>query len=199
MNAFASTIYIFACSPRKGGNCDTMAKYLAKGVEEFGGQSKIIYLRDYNIMPCIGCGYCFSHKENACVLEQEDDVLKLFAFLDSHAPVIMLAPIYFYHLPAYCKSFIDRAQKYWARRVKEDTKSHTKYIKKVQVALVAARLKGEHLFTGSLMSLRLFFDLFQREMEEPILWRGYDAMQDFEHDIKACEMMYSLGKHLAKR
>ncbi len=190
-----TSVSIVACSPRAGGNSDVMAQYMAQGIEQGGGQANIVYLREHTILPCTGCGACFAHVQQQCVLEHKDDTARLFQLLEGASPVVLTAPIYFYHVPAQLKAFMDRAQKYWAKR--ECTSSVVKpYIKTLTVGLVAARVAGDNLFTGSLMSLRLFADVFHRNLGETSLWRGYDGPQDFIHDAVACDEVRALGQRL---
>ncbi len=198
------TVYILACSPRVGGNTDMMAQQAAQGVRQAGGEAQILFLRDYTIQPCIGCGVCFSHPQHACIFENKDHAAQLFALLEGDAPLVLLSPIYFYHVPAHLKAFMDRAQKYWAKNATAQeaqglspSSIKKSWEKKVTVGLVAARQRGDNLFTGTLLSLGLFFDVFHRSIQGKSLWMGYDGPQDFAQDTEACMQMQSVGAQLA--
>ncbi len=196
-------VYILACSPRVGGNSDTMAQQVAQGVRQAGGEAQVLFLREYTIQPCTGCGACFVHQQHACIFEKKDHAAQLFALLEGDAPMVLISPIYFYHVPAQLKAFMDRAQKYWAKSAAMQEAqgllpSFTKqsWEKKVIVGLVAARQRGENLFTGTLLSLELFLDVFQRSIQEKSFWTGYDGPQDFAQDVEACKQMQCMGAQL---
>ncbi len=195
------SVSILACSPRAGGNSDTMAHAIAEGVHHAGGQAQLWYLREYKILPCTGCGYCFQNSQHSCILEHKDDAELLFSLFEGAGPVVLTAPIFFYHVPAQLKSFIDRGQKYWARQQVHMASSEQQEVlprsQSLTVALVAARARGDNLFTGTLASLKLFAHLFQRDMGEASLWKGYDEPQDFAQDAKAYATLHDLGKHIA--
>ncbi len=194
------SVDILACSPRVGGNSDAMAQLVAQGVRQERKKAHIWYLRDYSILPCTACSACFHHAEQRCVLEDKDQAKHLFQLLEGANPVVLTAPIYFYHVPASLKALLDRGQKYWARRQVQGqaSKSAQGYEKFLLPILVAARPRGDNLFTGSMLSLRLFGDLFQRTVGEGSLWRGYDASQDFLADAQACEALVALGREVAR-
>ncbi len=199
-----NTVLILSCSPRSAGNSDAMAQHVAQGVTAAGGQARILYLRDYAITPCTGCHACFAHEHSHCVFEHKDHASELLALLAGDAPVCMVSPIYFYHVPALLKALLDRGQKFWAKRHKEEQaqggiaqqKTGT-WQKNAAIALVAARPRGENLFTGSLLSLSLFWDVLQRNVGITSLWKGYDGPQAFAQDAQACAQMQELGKQLA--
>ncbi len=194
------SVVILACSPRAGGNSDAMAQLVAQGVRQEGKEAHVVYLRNYSILPCTSCGTCFQHAEQRCILENKDDAERLFQLLEGESPVVMTVPIYFYHVPAVLKALLDRGQKYWAKRhaTEQDTTAVQKPEKHLYPVLVAARPRGENLFTGTVLSLRLFGELFQRTVGEGSLWRGYDGPQEFLADAQACEAMVALGREVAQ-
>ncbi len=194
-------VCILACSPRAQGNSDHMAALFAKGVrqggEKYGLQAHIYALRDYHILPCTGCNACFSHGK--CVWQHKDDVTELFTHMSKASHTFWASPIFFYHLPAVAKAFMDRAQQFWAQHA-QNTKLSPKH-HNVSVGLVAARSKGDNLFTGSLWSLHYFFALFNKEIKEKHLFTGHDGPKDFINDSAACarieEAGYLVGKHIS--
>ncbi len=194
------SVVILACSPRAGGNSDAMAQLVAQGVRQEGKEAQVVYLRDYSILPCTSCGACFQHATQRCVLEDKDDTERLFQLLEGEGAVVLTLPIYFYHVPAVLKALLDRGQKYWAKRqaAEQDGTAVQKHEKHLYPVLVAARPRGENLFTGTLLSLRLFGELFQRTVGDGSVWRGYDGPQDFLADAQACAAMVALGCEVAQ-
>ncbi len=205
------SICIIACSPRAQGNSDYMATLYAKGlkraISDFNSHHQGLNshhfninhfaLRNYNIMPCIACNACFKHSQNQCILSAKDDVDKLFAKIMQAEHVFLAAPIFFYHLPAIAKAFMDRAQQYWARQ--NSIKLPKKTSKNVTLGLVAARTKGDNLFAGTIWSLKYFFELFNYTIGEKYLFTGHDGPTDFAQDGRACAQIEQAGFEQGKK
>ncbi len=183
---------VFACSPRPGGNSDTVARAFAAGIDDAGGTSKTVYLRDLTIVPCEGCSAC--DPSGVCIFAERDDAETLFAELLAAPFVMFSAPIYFYHLPALFKGFIDRAQSYYVRSRNRDAGLVPPPMRRAYVALCAGRPRGEKLFEGSLLTLKYFLDVFGFSMHDPALFRGMDEPEDFNGDTDAMHRMRSLGR-----
>ncbi len=186
---------VIACSPRPGGNSDTMAQTFAQGIRDAGGTSRIVFLREKTIAPCTGCSVC--NPSGKCVLAPQDDAQKLFAAMLAAPFVMFSAPVYFYHLPAMFKAFIDRAQCYYlASRQKGLLSSHKPAFPKrrAYVALCAGRPRGEKLFDGSLLTLTYFLAEFRFALHEPALFRGMDGPKDFRTNAQAMNHIHALGQ-----
>ncbi len=141
---------------------------------------EITFLRNLSLVPCRACGRCSSRPDLPCPLDFEppagpdapDDAARLLAGLADAPFVVLASPIYFYHLPAGLKALIDRGQIYWMRGQKAVPG------RKAHVILTAAREKGEKLFSGSLLTLKIFFAAFGLSLAEPLLLRGLDGPAD---------------------
>lgn len=97
-------ILIISSSPRKGGNSDTLCDEFIRGAVESGNKTEKIFLKDYNIGYCRGCGVCNgTHK---CV--QNDDMAQLLNKMVNADAIVLATPVYFYTLDAQLKTFIDR-------------------------------------------------------------------------------------------
>lgn len=189
-------IRVLACSPRARGNSDFMVHNFVQGVRSSGGNVEVTFLRDFNILPCTVCHSCFEHPENKCILSGRDDAARIFQQLEDAPLVFIAAPIFFYHLPAQFKAFIDRAQCYWAKREKErkqpDWQPPTT-LRPGLAGLVAARTRGDKLFEGSLLTLQYFLDMFDIRLQESCQLMGYDGSNDLASDGVACMRLYELG------
>lgn len=173
-----------------------MARHFARGVQESGGRTETTYLRNHNILPCSACSACMEHPENACILAPRDDAALIFRQIARAPLVFIAAPIFFYHLPAQLKAFIDRAQCLWAgkeRARKAGLWSPSSALKPGMAGLVAARAKGEKLFEGSLLTLRYFLELFGVCIVESCLLTGYDQRGELDEDEDARERLFELG------
>ena len=172
---------ILSCSPRLGGNCDDAAEivFKAAGAGEVSSVPDITFLRDYTIFPCTGCHWC-SASPGQCPLKEKDDSRQLFEMLQNAPELILIAPIYFYHLPAHLKALIDRSQTYWnlQRKVTAPAPLPHSRVRKAHIILMGGRKKGKQLFTGSLLSCRYWLDLFGFELAEPLCIYGVDDRGD---------------------
>jgi multimeric flavodoxin WrbA len=100
----SKNILIISASPRKGGNSDTLCDQFAKGAKEAGNKVEKIFLKNYHINYCTGCGVCnTTHK---CVLK--DDMEPLLDKMVAADAIVLSTPVYFYSMAGQMKTFIDR-------------------------------------------------------------------------------------------
>lgn len=85
------------------------------------------------------------------------------------------APIFFYHLPAQFKAFMDRTQRFYLMKQKNAPSIMSLAPRTAYIVLLGAREQGARLFEGSLLSLRLMLDIFNIVPAEPLLLYGLDA------------------------
>ena len=92
-------ILVISASPRKGGNSDVLCDEFIKGAQQAGHKVEKIFLRNFKVNYCTGCGVCNStHK---CV--QKDDMAEIMDKM-VNADVI----VFFYTMDAQLKTLIDR-------------------------------------------------------------------------------------------
>ncbi|MFP4250846.1 MAG: flavodoxin family protein [Armatimonadota bacterium] len=109
----AVSVLAFACSPRSGGNTDTLLAAALEGVEEAGARIERFDLRAMQIAPCRHCGGC-ADGGGRCVID--DDMQRLYEPLRAADRIIVASPIFFMSLTAQAKTMIDRCQPLWVRR-----------------------------------------------------------------------------------
>lgn len=192
----SAPIRVFASSPRAKGNTDFMVHNFVQGVRGSGGTAEVTYLRDYSLMPCTACHSCAESPLSRCILANRDDTEKLFQLIVDAPLVVIASPIFFYALPAQLKAFIDRAQRFWAKRERErlaGTWTPCTNPKPAIVSLVAARNRGDKMFEGSLLTLQYFFDLFNIRIADTCQLMGYDASDELAADGVACQRLYEMG------
>lgn len=182
--AVPAPVMVLCCSPRAGGNSDLAGQALARGVLATGGESRTYYLREHCVLPCVGCGACAASPGHRCALGDKDDAETLFTAMRSASAVILVSPIYFYHVPAGLKALIDRGQRFHAAGGQAGSGTHdgAPGRPEVHVVLVSGRKKGAKLFDGALLSLKYFFLPMGLTLAEPTLLRGYDAADDLSAD-----------------
>jgi len=156
-------------SPRHGGNSSLLLRWVTEGVSEAGGRVTHYPLRNLHIEPCIGCGKC--NTTGVCIFE--DDMAPILEAVAGCDHLIISTPVYFYHVPAQLKAFIDRLQPLWAMK----TLLKKPWRKKGGGLLLLATgaTKGERLFEGILLTIRCVSSLLGMTMIEPILIKGVDA------------------------
>lgn len=76
---------LISFSARKDGNCDEIARHLAKE------EDKIIYFRDLNANSCSSCDYeCFDN----CCKYRSDDIYNLLDDIPNYQKVVFIVPMY---------------------------------------------------------------------------------------------------------
>lgn len=193
---------LLCASPRPGNSLEA-ARLFARGFNQSADSSAAMVensldalrLADYRINPCIDCGAC--SKGKPCPFLKLDDSAELFeAFL--HAPLIAIsAPIYFYHIPAQLKALLDRCQQYYAWRGLGLGGLDVLPRREAYIILTAAREKGEQLFTGSLLTLKLALAPFNISLKTPLELRGLDAPDDLHKRQDYQEALLAYGAEAA--
>jgi len=176
---------VLACSPRKGGNSDTAAALLAEGLISADASPRLVHLRDLDITPCRGCQACGRDPKHRCVLMEQDQSEELFRLIMAAPMLFFASPIFFYHLPAGFKGFIDRAQRFYEARLSGDPALAALAPKLAHMCMVSGRPRGEKLFEGSFLTMRYFLWPFNATLGEPLLLPGYDAPGDLSGDESA--------------
>ena len=176
---------ILACSPRRGGNSDQAALLMAEGLSSAGADPQVVHLRDHHVLPCTGCQSCGPQSGFKCVLMHRDQAEHLFRLVLGAPLLFFAAPIYFYHVPALFKGFIDRAQRYFVAKNAGDPVLATLPPRKAHVFLAGGRTRGERLFEGTLLSLRYFLWPFNAVLGEDLCLHGIDGPDDLRGDEEA--------------
>jgi multimeric flavodoxin WrbA len=98
---------IAEASPKRDGNSVTLAKQLIRGLKiNKDAELTELYLEDLNIQFCRGCWECLKRGEPGCVID--DDMSWIYPKLNEADVIILATPIYWWHINAQMKKFIDR-------------------------------------------------------------------------------------------
>lgn len=98
---------VLKASPRKDGNTATMADELVRGLNDAGHSDVVEFsLNDLEIRPCQACDGCFRPPYAGCVLD--DDFMTIYPVFREADLVVFAAPVYWWHLCAQMKAFVDR-------------------------------------------------------------------------------------------
>ena len=184
---------ILSCSPRQGGNCDAAADLFARAVSNASGLAEaapVEHLRRFRVEPCTACDCCAGQSREAlygqalrealplwqCPLSLRDDSARLLRRLALAPALCLVAPIFFYHLPAQLKGLLDRLQPVWLAPSDNGRIETDLFAPRVcRLILIAGRPRGEQLFTGSLLTLKHALKGLHISLAEPLLLRGIDA------------------------
>lgn len=176
-----NTPLILSLSPRAGGNSDAVASYFARSLQH---PVPVERLCNYKVQPCLGCNACAGSGQ--CILADQDQVEEIYAAMDRASGLLVVAPVYFYHLPAQAKAWIDRSQSRYLGRVDCDQDLPVAHPSRpAYVILVAARTTGEKLFAGIMPTLRYFFKGFGFHIQDSLFLRGLDGPSDFKANTDA--------------
>lgn len=95
---------LISFSARKDGNCDEIARHLAKE------EDKIIYFRDLNVNSCSNCDYeCFDN----CCKYRNDDIYNLLDDIPNYQKVVFIVPMYCGNPSSLYFVLIERCQDYF--------------------------------------------------------------------------------------
>lgn len=98
---------LLKASPNPTGNTSTLADRLADGLRSVGhGDICEFRLNDLNLRPCQGCNRCLEPPYEGCVLD--DDFQTIYPSFREADLIVFAAPVYWWHLCAQMKTFIDR-------------------------------------------------------------------------------------------
>lgn len=190
---------IFAASPRPDGNTDAAADHVARGMAHAGLEAEIVRLRDFKVRACMGCSHCAKDPQGLCVLRDEDQAGELFAKLLGASALVFASPIYFYHLPAGFKAWIDRSQSYYVRFEAGDAELAARTERPAYACLVAGRPRGQKLFEGSLLTLKFFLKPFRFALQDSLTFMGKDVAGSLAADSGAVRKLEDLGRAVAER
>ena len=100
-------ILVISASPRKGGNSDVLCDEFIKGAQQAGHKVEKIFLRNFKVNYCTGCGVCNStHK---CV--QKDDMAEIMDKMVNADVIVFATPVYFYTMDAQLKTLTEMVNK----------------------------------------------------------------------------------------
>ena len=108
----AVDVLVIQGSPRADGNCSILAGWAAEEAGTLGKRSRVVYLDDLSLRPCIGCYQCYN--TGSCTFS--DDMAGLIGALRSASLLVVCSPVYTNTVPGGLKIFIDRCQAYHAEK-----------------------------------------------------------------------------------
>jgi len=95
-------------SPRRGLNTATLVEQALAGAAEAGAATELVYLHECSLEPCDACNGC--RDSGICV--KGDGMRPLYGRLEASRGLVLGTPIYFDHVSAQTKVFLDRLYPY---------------------------------------------------------------------------------------
>ncbi len=94
-------------SPRpKTSNTGKILEQFLEGARSKGAETEIIYLKEKNIHPCVGCYTCWTKTPGVCVFK--DDMPELLEKVQSANLLVYATPLYIFNVTALLKAFQER-------------------------------------------------------------------------------------------
>lgn len=94
-------------SPRKTGRTVNCLKKIEIGAKKEKGETTILHLTDFKILPCLGC---YSKNPKLCVFpcKIQDDMQKIYPLLLKAHCIVLGSPSFWFSVSGPIKNFIDR-------------------------------------------------------------------------------------------
>ncbi len=94
-------------SPRERGRTFGYLKAIERGAKKEGAKTQFFHLRDFKILPCLGC---YSHSPKSCTFpcKVKDDMEKIYQVLLKAEGIVIGSPSFWFSVPGALKNFIDR-------------------------------------------------------------------------------------------
>ncbi|MFW6011771.1 MAG: flavodoxin family protein [Desulfosalsimonas sp.] len=163
-------------SPRRKGNTARLLAEAVAGARQNGARVEEIVLRDLKISPCLEIYGC--RQDGECTLK--DDFQAVRDAVLSARGLMLATPIFFYTVSSHVKMFMDRCQSLWVKKYWiEGSAFGLREPMRKGLLISAGATKGKRLFEGTLLSMKYFFDVFDAQLWDSLLYRGLD----FEGDV----------------
>jgi len=183
-------VIIVLGSPRKNGNCATLAEHASAGVRSCGAKVEMIYLHGLTMEPCNACDACQTATDTDCIID--DELTALLPRLRQADALILAGPVYWFTFTAQTKLFIDRA--FYALN---GPQGHA--LKGKPLGMLMTYGDIDPFTSGAVNALRAFQDIC-RFIEAPVAGLVYGsatAVGDIQKQPDLLQQAYELGKKVA--
>lgn len=190
-----STIVAIYGSPRRKGNTATLLSRAIEGAQAAGATVEPIVLRDQKMSPCFEIYGCKA--DGDCVIK--DDFQAVRDRMLAADGLIIATPVFFYTVSAHLKILMDRCQSLWVKKYWIEQTAFGKWTPKRKGLVIAAgATSGRKLFDGMLLTMKYFFDVFDTEMWDSLLYRGLDHQGDVDRHPEFLDEAWQGGYGFAR-
>lgn len=181
-------VLIVAASPRNNSNSTALALRAAEGVKSAGGEADVAQIGNLKIAPCNACDACRTKPDAGCVIK--DDMQPLYQRIKDAQGIIFATPIYWFHVSAQMKLFIDRTyavhgEGYYAFTGKD-------------VGVILTYEDEDVFASGGVNALRSFQDTcaYVRANLVGMVYGTVGKAVDVQADEKLLQKAYDLGRKI---
>lgn len=174
-------------SPKAEGNTYQALKIVTEAIENEGISTEIIHIGNKSIRGCIACGWCYEHKNEKCVFD--DDVNEIIQKLKTADGIIIGSPVYYASISGTMKSFLDRT--FYVASANGGLFRH-----KVGASVAAVRRSGE---VATFDHLNHYFTITEMFVASSNYWNVIHGRMPGEalQDEEGTQTMRVLGKNMA--
>jgi len=97
-------------SPHEKGNTSFLVRKVLEGARQQGAETKVLDLGKMKLSPCIACAMCKKEGRTSCGIK--DDMYEFYDVVNQMKAIVVGTPIYFDHVSAQLKAFMDRLYPY---------------------------------------------------------------------------------------
>ncbi len=169
--ATPADVIILQASPRRLGNSAKIASWCDDEATRAGLSSRVLYLQEMDIRPCLGCYACYDY--GYCPVD--DDMPPIIRALEAASLLVICTPVYTGTVPAVLKAVMDRCQWLHAREKVLGKEVHARGL----LVAVAGR-RGNEPFVCVTRVVDAFMGNLGIHPADPVLIGGLDRIRDVE-------------------
>ena len=162
-------VVILQGSPRRFGNSARIASWCDDEAARAGLSSRVFFLQEMEIRPCIGCYTCYNY--GYCPID--DDMPWIIRALESASVVVVCTPVYTSTVPAGLKAVMDRCQWLHARE-----KILGREVRAGGLLVAVAGRRGTEPFVCVTRVVTAFMENLGIRPAEPVLVGDLDRIRD---------------------
>ncbi len=176
-------------SPRKNSNTAILVDEVVRGMQDSGITSEIFYLNEMNLRGCQACYFCKETGKAQCKLK--DDMGKIMAAIDKADGVIVASPIYWGHVTAQTKTWMDRMFPYIGIGMESLLPKG-----KVISFIFTQNQPDPDLFVPAIESLKMMFNIVGFNIGETLIANDLDRNHKpmVNQNKEFMEKAYKIGK-----
>jgi len=184
-----SATKIFAINSSPSGEKGTTARLLQaflKGASEAGAETRVEYIFEQDIKPCVGCISCWIKTPGECA--QKDDMKKMLEKIKDSDIIVYSTPLYIHNVNGPMKNFLDRRlpliNPFLEIRDGYTRHLHSEYVNYSKVVLVSScGFPGLHNFDSVVSLFKIMCGFRGQEFSGALLRPGAGFMSDSDYEM----------------
>lgn len=177
-------------SPRQGGNTEILLEAFLGALRD-RTLVKVYRLQGMKLQGCKGCGGCY--REGRCIFQ--DEVWSLYEELEGAKALVVSSPIYFTSITGQLKTFVDRAQPFWARKFLLHERRITSLKKGFFICV--GGMEGDKYFNHAALVVKSFFNSLGIQHQGDLFYSAIDDKGEIRERSGAIEAAERAGEDFA--